>query len=331
MSAPGQTEDFLRRAYEGFPGGVETYAWEEDLDTSAAAAQISAMLGSIYSALYSGTDLIRTRKGYGTPHLLGLMGADESGGGTDGYITVAGRTRAIRFGKMSVVAAGEYWIMDFTESPILLPEGNALTCVANKSGAGAEQHCVIAVVGYPGLPKHNLMKPSSIEGPMGLKTGTRVAATFGPKSSDLLGDNLAYEDSEEAMSLDPDLTYCLEGLINGPGLADTVLVGVNYSRAGNAPDLELYVPAAMAGSETYWLWPRIAFSPENPAKLGAAGAAVTSDEYGLHIGLNAPYGDMDLKGQNVATKVVSPGPVAGVKSAPSMPKVRLPGRFTFGR
>lgn len=313
MSGPGRVETFLRDCFDRFPGAIETYAWLEDIDLSAAAAAICAMKGSMYDGLYVGTDSIRTRKGFGTPHLLGIMGIDEAGGGTDGYLTVAGRTRAIRFGKLSVVAAGEYWLMSFLDNPVLLPEGNKLDCVGNKSGAGAEQHAVIVVVGYPDLPRHPELTPEAIIGPVGLKTGTRVADTFGPKTSDLLGSNLAYEDSEESLSEDPDLLYALLGLINGPGLADTSVVGVRYSKtkSPDAPDLELYIPASMAGSECYWLWPSIAFSPENPAKLGAGGKSTTSDEYGLHIGSNAPYGDMDLAGQQRKAVSTSSGASRG--------------------
>lgn len=298
MSAPGRSEPILYDAFQSFGGGIETYAWQEDLDTNAAAVAISAMLGSIYDGLYVGTDSIRTRKGFGTPYLLGIMGFDESGGGEGGYLTVQGRTRAIRFGKASVVAAGEFYALDFTRNPIALPQGNKIDCVCNKSGGGAENHCIIAIVGYPKLPRHPMLVPKSIEGPIGLKTGTRVAETFGPKTSDLLGSNLAYEDSEEAMSEDPSMAYCLMGLINGPGLADTSLVGVRYQRTENSPDLELYVPASAAGSESYIIWPNIKFSAENPAKLGACGHSTTSDEYGLHLGLSVPYGDFDEKNQN---------------------------------
>jgi len=318
LSAPGRTEDFLRRCFENYKGGIETYAWQEDIDLSGGAGALCAMKGSIYDGLYVGTDNIRTRKGYGTPTLLGIMGIDESGGGSGGYLDVSGRTRAIRFGKLSNVAAGEYWLIDLLENPVLLPEGNKISCYGNSSGSGAEQHTVIIVVGYPRLPRPAEMVPVSIEGPVGLKTGTRIADTFGPKTSDVLGDNLAFEDSEEAFSQDPSISYCIEGLINGPGLSDTSLVGIRYQRMGGAPDLELYIPASMGGSEAYWLWPRIAFSPENPAKLGAAGKATTSDEYGIHMGLSVPYGDMDLR-----TTQQARGAIKGLRAPRTPSSLRL--------
>lgn len=296
MSAPGRTEDFLLSCFKRYNGGIETYAWAEDIDLNAAVGALAAMQGSIYDALYVGTDSIRTRKGFGTPQLLGIMGIDESGAGAGGYISVQGRTRAIYFGKMSNVAAGEYWIYDMLDNPIALPEGSKLDCVGNQSGSGAEQHIVIVVIGYPKLARHPELDPLSFEGPVGLKTGTRTASTFGPKSSDLLGDYLAFENSEESFSQDESIRYCLTGLVNGPGLADTGLVGIKYPRSGTAPDLELYIPASMAGSESYWKWPKIVFEPENPAKLAAFGASTTSDEYGVHIGLSVPYGDFDNRG-----------------------------------
>lgn len=296
MSGPGRTEDFLYNCFKRYNGGIETYAWAEDIDLSAAVGALAAMVGSCYDALYVGTDSIRTRKGFGTPQLLGIMGIDEAGAGAGGYITVQGRTRAIYFGKMSNVAAGEYWLIDFLDNPVALPEGSKLDCVGNQSGAGAEQHAVIVVIGYPKLARHKELDPLSFEGPIGLKTGTRVAGTFGPKSSDLLGDYLAFENSEESFSQDESIRYALCGLINGPGLADTSVVGIRYPRSGEAPDLELYVPASMAGSESYFKWPKIMFEPENPGKLGAFGNAVTSDEYGLHMGLSVPYGDFDNRG-----------------------------------
>lgn len=298
---PGRNETFLKDCFEHSAlrnMGIETYAWAEDLDLSGGAGALAAMKGSVYDGLYAGLDDIRTRKGFGTPYLLGIMGIDESGGGSGGYLKVDGRTRAIRFGKLSQTADNEYWLMSFLDNPIALPEGNKISCYGNASGAGAEQHAVIIVVAYPDLERHPMMKPNSIEGPFGLKTGTRIADTFGPKTSDLLGDNLDFEDSEESLSQDPDLRYCLHGLVNGPGLADTSVVGIRYQRmAGGIPDLELYVPASMAGSEVYWEWPEIEFKPENPPKLAAHGKSTTSDEYTLHIGTSAPYGDLDYSKQ----------------------------------
>lgn len=292
MSAPGRTETFMRDVFASTAMGIETLAWAEDIDLSGAAGALAPLAGAHNKASYDG-DSIPTREGYGQPYLLGLMGIDESGGGTGGYLTVQGRTRAIRFGKISVVAAGEYWLMSFLDHPIALPRGNKLACVGNKSGSDAEQHVVIAVIGYSDLPRHPEGQARSIIGPVGLKTGTRVASTFGPLSSDVLGDHLAYEDSEEALSTDDSIVYQIEGLINGPGLADTGLVGVHYQAQGNAPALELYIPASMGGSENYWLWPPIQFGPAAPAKLGAFGASTTSDEYGFHLGSSLPYGDYD--------------------------------------
>ena len=138
--APGRTEDFLFECFRRYSGGIETYAWNEDIDLSGGAAAISAMLGSVYKNLYIGTDGIRTRRGYGTPQLLGIMGCDESGAGAGGYLSISGRARNIYFGKLSNVAAGEYWLIYLLENPVALPAGNTISCVGNASGAAAEQH-----------------------------------------------------------------------------------------------------------------------------------------------------------------------------------------------
>lgn len=118
------------------------------------------------------------------------------------------------------------------------------------------------------------------------------------------------------MSQDDSILYAITGIINGPGLADTSLIGIRYARTGKAPDLDIYIPASMAGSEQYWDWPEIVFDPSSPAKLGAFGNAVTSDEYGVHLGLSVPYADYDARGQQ--------GAGAGARSPTPKPSTVAP-------
>lgn len=280
--------DLIRHCVENFPGRVESYVWCEDIDLNAAVGALACALGTLKAADQTDSDTYRLRKGYGTPEILAILGIDESGGGAGGYLTVEGRARKIRFGKISVVAAGEFWSY-VPRRPIPVPEGCKLNCVGNQAGSGAEQHAVIVYVHYPLLGKPAMLQDIyATHGPVGLKTGTRVAATAGPFSASVLG---GFEDSELSLSSSPNILYCLSQLINGPGLADTSVVVVRFS--GFGMDYEIAIPASQAGSEVVWNFPEIAFTADNPLKLGAIGNSTTSDEYGLVIGANAPYEDTD--------------------------------------
>lgn len=296
MSAPGRTNDIYLELMTKYPGRVETICWNEDLDLNAAPGALKALVGSHYKGLYDGTDDIRTREGYGTPQLLALLGSDESGGGAGGYLTVEGRARRLAFGKMSNVAAGEYWEYRFSR-PVLLPEGGKISCIGNQSGAGAEQHTVIAFIHYPKLPKVPLIKNAiGMIGPLGWKVGTRVAETLGPHSVSPFGSP---EDSEEAISQDDGAEYAIDSVINGPGLADTGVFAMLFPDKEGIPGMEIYIPASMAGSEENFLLPPYRFTSNAPVKLAACGKATTSDEYTLHLLTSLPYGDMDANKQGV--------------------------------
>jgi hypothetical protein len=294
--------DYIRDWIERFPGRVESYIWVGDSDTSSAAAAIPIALGTLKAVDASGANAYKLRKGYGVPEILGILGIDESGGGIDGYLQIQGRARKIRFGKISVVAANEWWGW-IPRKPLQVPEGSQLDVIGNKSGGGAEQHAVIVYVHYPKLAKPRLAGeyPSSY-GPLGLKTGTRIAQTAGPFTAYPL---TGLEDTELAFASDPSLKFALEQCINGPGLADTSVVVLRWPGM-ETDQYEIAFPASMAGGETIFSLPMVEFTADNPVKLGAIGNSTTSDEYAFVIGCSAQFGDTNAASNASGAPAASP-------------------------
>lgn len=317
--------DHLRDWFSRFKGRVESYVWNEDIDLNAAAGALTFATGTLKDVDKVGTDAVKLRKGYGTPEILAIIGIDESGGGTNGYLQVQGRARKIRFGKISQVAANEWWEF-IPRRPIQVPEGSQLDLVGNMSGSGAEQHAVIVYVHYPNMKKPALLEDIKAEyGPLGLKTGTRVAATAGPWTAYPL---TGFEDTELAFAADPSLRFAISQLINGPGLADTSVVLIRWP--GKETDMyELAMPASMAGSETIFNLPEISFTADNPAKLAAIGASTTSDEYSFVISTNAPFGDTNAPSGGGTSKTGSTPPSDESPISPMIPANNKMAGLTF--
>lgn len=317
MSWSGRVCDHLRDWVARFPGRIESYVWAEDIDLSAAAGALAFSTGTLKDVDKVGTDAVKLRKGFGTPEIIAILGIDEAGGGINGYLQIQGRARKIRFGKISQVAANEWWEF-IPRRPIQVPEGSQLDVVGNKSGSGAEQHAVIVYIHYPKLDKPQMIDKIRAEyGPLGLKTGTRVAGTAGPWTAYPL---TGFEDTELSFAADPSLRFAVSQLINGPGLADTSVVILRWP-GQETNQYEIAMPASMGGSETIFNLPEIEFNADNPVKLGAIGAAVTSDEYSFVVSTNAPYGDTNAPsgGGKRESETGSTAPTSESPIAPYVP------------
>lgn len=200
--------------------GMESFeiGYLEDIDLNAAIGAISPLLGQ---------DQLRTRVGDQLKVSLGgglyikkIRVMDESGGGVDGYLTIAGIPRNIYFGQYKSDGIVE---ITFPGLGIHVPKNTTIDCVGNMAGSGAEQHAVILTCYSPAVPEVNRVPLSSIKENFifSVTTGTLVAATFGDASKTIL-DNL--DDSEESFPLLSEEKYVLVGVINGsPGAGYGVL------------------------------------------------------------------------------------------------------------
>lgn len=270
-----------------------TVGWNEDIDLNAGAAAIAVMGGQDSLRKVLGTDQIQINN-EGGAFLKQVRWVDESAKGIDGTIEISGRARKIHFGKQSALDPHDSRIIlhDNNDMGIFLPKNTKLDVLGNKSGSGVEQHAVLMDLIRPDLQPVATVSLKSVTRSfiLGLKTGTLVAATFSG-SSDVLGQGLAYEDSEISFDENEDTDWCLIGIIPGPGGAGFGVCGFRHTnlvvdrafpaKLGDVSTREFFLDDLNPmGPQKGWL-----FKGNAPPILKAAGVSTTSTEYGIHIGL----------------------------------------------
>lgn len=266
--------------YRACKGKVDMLAYAEDKDTSGGAAAITTMGGSIFQTMRKdgSTTAYVLRRGRGQPRLMAAIVCSEQAS-VGWYISINNKPRKIRI-KPDLDACG-FFMVDFSRSGgVPLKEGSEVSVVAGVN-ASISQLGAILMVHYPDLPAIQMVDPLKIREHevLGKKVGTRVAATFGPLSGTPI---TSFEDSEADLSTQSDDLYALLGIINGPGLVDTCIMGVRHPTIEH----EYLIPTSMAeaGNDVLFSGPDWIFHGEAPPKVGAHGASVTSDEYTFWIG-----------------------------------------------
>jgi len=174
--------------------------WLEDANTSGGAAALAAIpVTEQHGIKLSGADTIVLPEH--PTWLRGIEVSDETPPTTDaGYISVSGRTSPIR---LPVVPAGQGFGRRWFRNPIPLPAGGTLDCLANGSGAGAEEHGVIAFLEDPAAPAWpaTSVPADAFAHPVEMVTDAPAAA-YRATTVEYSGRTNAYEDSAEIL---PDL------------------------------------------------------------------------------------------------------------------------------
>lgn len=213
-------------------------------------------------------------------YLKAIRWADETAGGTGGYLYFMGKgdDRKYRFGKNKLVGDLLVGEIEFPDGVFPMPKGQRIRCVGDASGAGAEQHVVLLDIWNPSLPNIEIFKNESVSHihRLGKKTGTLTAATPSGLGNILTG----FEDSEIQLPETAEDRYVLTRLGNYPGLAGVGVCGVRHQNGLFDRLFPTIYAAAVKGIDYPIGW---VFSGESPPLLVGAGVVTTSTEFTVEI------------------------------------------------
>ena len=268
--------------------GRRSWVWNEDVATNGGIAAVAAALaaGNRGHEL-SGTDAI-VAPNRENCRITSVLTADETPitASASGYVTVGSRNRAFQL--PLVKGDGTPGFMSFANiGGLRVPKGVSLNCLANASGAGAEQHIVVLNVEdpeYRGLPIAKPMGKTKVV--VTMATGAIVAQTLSG-FVDICGRTNAYTNSIRAIADTKDITVQITKLggILGAGYSGYVL----RDKGG---DGQLVFPGVATHPVYYDLVEMLGNAPtckaDEPLQLGGIGVSTAAQTAWMELLLSGP-------------------------------------------